>query len=178
LAAIARTLRNLGAAAVAQCQVEQQTVIGGGGRQHLPDGGTHVGRQAVMLAENAQADVGPYQFRLFVDEKALQQTHERIDFAGGPLPVFRGKSIQGQHGDVEFTAGAHNGANRIGALFVSHDAVQEVFLGPAAISIHDNGHVAGQRRDTRTAGLRRFRTQEFLSLWFCRSRLPARCIRR
>jgi hypothetical protein len=91
-----------------------------------------------------QANVVGQQLLRLGLQKLLEQRHQGVHFHLGALPVFGRKSVERQVGNADFAAGFDGRANGIRPLLVTFDPVQQPLFGPAAIAIHDDGHVPGQ----------------------------------
>ena len=99
-------------------------------------------RQIMQTADGLQPDVLLLHLRRLLAEKQLQQFHQRIHLALRPLPVLRGKSIQGQKLHTQITTGLRHAPNRLSSLTVPLRARQATLFCPATIAIHDDGDVA------------------------------------
>ena len=73
-----------------------------------------------------------------------QQAHQRAHFILRAGPILRGEGVNRQRFYAPIVAGADDAAQRLGAGAVTHRARQAAPLGPAAVSIHDDGHMARQ----------------------------------
>ena len=101
-------------------------------------------RQLLLAADVLQPDVVVHQRRQFHLQVAAQQVHQEFDFALGTLPVFCGERIQRERGNVQARGGLDGRTNRGDTGAMAGDARQMAALGPAAISVHDDGNVVGQ----------------------------------
>ena len=99
-------------------------------------------RQIGQAADRLQPDVFLHQLRRLFLQEALEQMHQRENFALRALPVFRGKCVEGQELDLQFAATFDAGAHRVGALLVALDSRQSAVLRPAAVAVHDDRDVA------------------------------------
>lgn len=70
-----------------------------------------------------------------------QQAHQAGDFVGGTLPVFRAEGKQREIVNAACRAGFDNLANPTRATDMAERARHAALGGPAAVSIHDDGHV-------------------------------------
>jgi hypothetical protein len=61
-----------------------------------------------------------------------------------PEPVFRREGIEGQNLDADFPASPHGCPDRFRPFSMSGDTPHGMLLSPPAVSIHDDGDVAGQ----------------------------------
>ena len=96
------------------------------------------------IAEDADAHVVAVKvFHLAVTE-FQQQPHQHADFFGGALPVFRRKRVKRKHFYPEVAAFPDDCAHRFHTRAVAHCAGQAALFGPAAVSVHDDGHMPGQ----------------------------------
>ena len=76
---------------------------------------------------------------------ALQQHHQRVHFGTRALPVLDRERVERQHVDAEPRRGFDDVADRIDAGAVPFDARQMALRRPAAVAVHDDGDVRGQR---------------------------------
>ena len=102
-------------------------------------------RQAVEIAEYAQADaVALHGGELFAKE-ADQQLEEQADFILGAAPVFLREGVERQVADAERAALGHDGFGGADAGLMAFAAGQAAFLRPAAVAVHDDGNVGRER---------------------------------
>src|ERR1035437_789331 len=74
-----------------------------------------------------------------------EQAHEKVDFrAGAAQVVFMRKRIKREPGKADTRRGLSYKLHGVGALLVAEEALQRAAPGPAAIAVHDDGHMLGQ----------------------------------
>ena len=106
-------------------------------------------RQIRQATDRLEPNIFFHQLRRLFFQEALEQVHQRENFAFRALPVFGGKGIEGEELDPQIAAAFDAGADRVGAFFVAFDSRQSALLRPAAVAIHDNGDVARNRLERR-----------------------------
>ena len=75
----------------------------------------------------------------------LEQAHEEVDLGTGAAQVvFEGKSIERKPGKADAGSGFSDQLDALGALLVAEEPLERAVTGPAAIAIHDDGHVLRQ----------------------------------
>ena len=109
------------------------------------------GRQAVLIPQDADAHVFFIQLVNFAGKILQQQAHQRRDFRAAAPPVLRGKGINCQGFNADIAAFADDGAQCLRALTMPLGDGQLMRLGPAAVAIHDDSHMARQARGIRFA---------------------------
>jgi hypothetical protein len=130
------------------------TVIQGDGKDHAGVAccGFHCflgvslnsGGQIVRTAKKPHADIVALEKRHLFANVFAQELHEEFDFGLGAAPVFDREGVQGERFDVQASAGLDGGAGGLRAGSVSRDAREVALLGPTAISVHDDGDMAGE----------------------------------
>jgi hypothetical protein len=132
-------------AAIAQRHDEGQPPVVGGPCLGLLDQAHDIGRQAVALANEAQAHAALVQLGDLGPQVAAQQAHQAVDLVGGTLPVLRGEGIDGEVGNPQLDRRRDGVPQGLGAASVARRARQPTGLGPAAIAVHDDRHMSGRR---------------------------------
>ena len=123
-------------------------VVGGGG-----DGGgelfLHGGRERARAADGAEGDfVFLEGFELALEE-VVEEAHEAADLALRAVPVFGGEGIEGEVFYAGLESGGDCGAHGLGAAAVPLEAREAAPFCPAAVAVHDDGDVRGDRRGGR-----------------------------
>ena len=134
----------LGARAVVERQGQHHAGVALGHLARPRHALLHFLRQLLLPADVLQPDVVLHQRRQLHLQIAAQQVHQEVHFALGTLPVFGGEGIQRQRGNIEARSGLDGGAHGGHTRAMSRDTRQVAALGPAAISVHDDGDVVGQ----------------------------------
>ncbi len=98
------------------------------------------------IADDADADAVAGQLGEVLGDRDQHQPHQPGDFFGRPLPVLRREREHGQVLDAAIGAREHRAHQRIDALLVAEEARHEALLGPAAVAVHDDRHMAGNAR--------------------------------
>ncbi len=141
----AEGVHHLRAAAVVQRQRQRGAGIarrGLLGPAHLV---LHFGRQLVRAADVADAHVVVHHALHIALQVALQQAHQEVDLGAGPAQiVFQRKRVERQPGQADARCGLRHQLHALGALLVAQEALERTLAGPAAIAVHDDGHVLGQ----------------------------------
>ncbi len=76
---------------------------------------------------------------------ALEQAHQEVDLGAGPAQiVFQGKGVKREPGQADAGGGFSNQLHALGALLVAQEALERALPGPAAVAVHDDGHMLGQ----------------------------------
>jgi len=83
--------------------------------------------------------------RPFLKKKFFKERHEQVDLGLGPVPVLLRERVQRDDGNAEPIKGIEHFADGNQALPVTRNARQPAMRGPAAVPIHNYGHVTGQR---------------------------------
>src|SRR3954468_10406494 len=97
--------------------------------------------QSVPAPYNTESNALPCTICSFRLKISRQQTHQRGNLIGRPLPVITGKRVQRQICNAECRRGFNNNADRVSASVMACDAGQAASLGPAAVAIHNDGAV-------------------------------------
>jgi hypothetical protein len=105
----------------------------------------------VNAADVADANVALHHAVEVVFKITAQQAHEKVDLGTRTAEaVFQRKGVEGEPGEADLRGGFRNHADAVGALLVAEEALERAVSGPAAIAVHDDGHMLGQ-----TLGLER-----------------------
>ena len=144
-ASAAERVDQLRAAAVIQRQRERGSGVARGqlGRPaHLV---LHFGGQLVRAPDVADAHVVVHHALHVALEVALQQPHQEVDFGAGPAQVvLQRKGVERQPGQADARGGFRDQLHALRALLVAQKALQRAVPRPAAIAVHDDGHMLGQ----------------------------------
>ena len=113
----------------------------------LFDGALHVHRRAgAMFVERASDPIDPRIVVVhFVDAaEQFSVKSENVSYFGPwTNPVFSGESEHSEPSDVALRGGSHDSSKGLFAGGVSGSAGKSTALGPAAIAVHDAGHMQG-----------------------------------
>jgi hypothetical protein len=75
----------------------------------------------------------------------LQQAHQEADLGAGPAQiVFERKGVEREPGQADAGGGLRDQLHALGALLVAQKALERAAAGPAAVAVHDDGHMLGQ----------------------------------
>ena len=88
-------------------------------------------RQFVQTADRLEPHAVLHQRGRFLGDKMLEQRPERRHFRLGPLPVLRGKGIDGEELDAQLHARLRDGAHGFRAVFVAFDPRQIALPAPS-----------------------------------------------
>ena len=97
---------------------------------------------AILAAEKPQAHMVRIHLLDLLVEVFRKEVHEEIDLGPRPLPVLRRECVDRQHLDAEVNARLHDALERLDALRMARRAEEALPFGPAAVAIHDDGHMA------------------------------------
>ena len=76
---------------------------------------------------------------------ALEQAHEEADLGAGPAQiVLERKGVKRQPGQADARGGFSHQLHALGALLVAEEPLERAAAGPAAVAVHDDGHMLGQ----------------------------------
>ena len=109
------------------------------------DAAAHAGRQPVGPAEDAESSVESHQLGQLRVDRPLEQAHEHRDLVGRAAPVLGRERVEGQVAEAQRRGGANDRASRLHTLVVSGHAWQAAMGCPASVTVHDDGHVLGNR---------------------------------
>ena len=102
-------------------------------------------RQAAAVAKHVHAHALFLQLGDFLRDEFLEEIHECGDFGGGPAPILLGEREQRQHLDARVDRSFHRLAHGLHAGPVAERPRQPALARPAAVAVHDDRHVAGNR---------------------------------
>src|SRR5439155_9914440 len=105
-------------------------------------------------ADDAKPDPLPVERIQLTANVETQQAHQIADLVFGPSPILRRKGIKGQALHPGLACGAQRPARSFGAFAMAGNPRQSPALRPAAVAVHDDGDVAGNRSEGFSAGLR------------------------
>jgi hypothetical protein len=94
------------------------------------------------VADHGKTHVVLDQIRGLALDGNHDQVHQGIDFRLGPVPVFSGECIESEIAYAEFRGNFGDASHRVDSLYMAFASVETARLGPTAISIHNDGHVA------------------------------------
>jgi len=99
----------------------------------------------VSSAHVLHADVVVHHALHIALQIGLEQAHEEVDLgAGAAQAVFQGEGVKRQPGQADTGGGLSHQLNALGALLMANKALHRAAAGPAAIAVHDDGHMLGQ----------------------------------
>ena len=105
----------------------------------------NLGGQLVGAADVLDADVVVHHALEVGLKVGLEQAHEEVDLgAGAAEVVFQRKGVEGEPGQADARGGFGDQLHAVGALLVAQEALERAVAGPAAIAVHDDGHMLGQ----------------------------------
>ena len=139
-----RGLDDLAAAAVAQGQGHDHLGAVGGGGDGLGQFALHRFRELLQVADGIKGDLIVLHLGEFPLQVAAQNGHQDPDFQGGALPVLFGEGEQGEIRDAQFPGQAGDDPDGLHPDHMALDAQQAAALGPAAVAVHDDGHMTGK----------------------------------
>src|SRR5690606_4940421 len=141
---LARRVRDLLAAAVGQRERQRHPIEARGLRLHALEDLGDVLRQPRAAADGAQADALVDELVALRDQELLEELHQRRHLEPRALPVLLAEGVERQRSDAEAAAGADRAPDRLAALAVAERAEEPLALRPAAVAVHDDGHVLRQ----------------------------------
>ena len=101
----------------------------------------------MRAADVADADIVIHHALQVALKIAPEQAHKKGHFGARPAKVvFERKGVQREPGKTDPGGCLSHQLNAFGALLVSQEALQRSRTGPAAVSIHDDGHVFWKTR--------------------------------
>ncbi len=109
----------------------------------------HVRLEAVAVADDPHAHAVLVQLGEILAHETFQQSHQVVDFLGGPRPILGAERINGQYLDAELARRAHRAPQRLDAAAMPFPARQTARRRPAPVAVHDDGDV--ERRIERNA---------------------------
>ena len=105
----------------------------------------HFAGQLVGAPDVADADVVVHHALHVVLEVGLQQAHQEIDLGARTAKVvFQRERVERQPGQADARSGFGNELDALGSLLMAEKALERTMSGPAAVAVHDDGHVLGQ----------------------------------
>src|SRR5271165_1174788 len=94
---------------------------------------------AVAAAYHGKPHALPHAHLQLTAQMEFKQPHEAIHFIGRTLPIVRGKSVDGEHGDIKRWRGGHDTAERPLTRVMTGQAWEPAALRPAPVAVHNNG---------------------------------------
>jgi len=122
-------------------EAEPEPRARGGGALGGPDRRDERDREPVASPDDVQANAVLEQPRRLGLEMAREQAHERRHLARRALPVVGGEGEQRQGGYALIGSGFDDSADGVGARAMAGGAGETAAGGPAAVAVHDDGHV-------------------------------------
>jgi len=135
----------LRAAAVARREREDHVGIARAVATQLFERVADARRQPIELADGVQPDAVVHDLGTLAMEVVAQQVHQAAHFIGRPLPVLRRERVQGERRQPELARRPRHLAHRVGASPVALQAREAPLLRPAAVPVHDDADVSGER---------------------------------
>src|SRR5579875_2796098 len=148
----AHGIDDLGAAAVVEGETERHARVVGGelfGVAHLL---LQPARERFEPADMAHTDAMLVQRADLALDPARGHAHQPGDLLARPTPVLGRKGVECQHFDTALGEVPHHAADVLGAGLVALTAAETTQLRPAAVAIHDDGHVPRQAVRRHDAG--------------------------
>ena len=102
------------------------------------------GVEAVHAAHDAERDVVVEQRLQLAPQVLLQERHERRDLEARPLPVLGREGVERQRRQLEARGRLDGRPHGRDPRAVAFHARQAPLARPAAVAVHDDGHVPGQ----------------------------------
>ena len=136
--------KDLLSSAVVEEDVEDMALAVLGVFHRLQDRLAGILRDSFVLkkAQNADADVLLPEVVDFLFEECPQKAEEGRYLILGPIPVLRGKAIEGGRMDaIVLETGRDDFLDSLDTGPMSHGAAKEPLLGPPSVAIHDKGDV-------------------------------------
>ena len=103
------------------------------------------GRQSLSGAHETDTDIILIEFFQFTGQILAEEIHDEADFRNGPFPVFRRKGIDAQGFDAQMIRKLHDPPQSPGTLCMAEGPGFSLGSGPPAVTIHDDGHMAGDQ---------------------------------
>src|SRR5208283_2764421 len=95
----------------------------------------------VAAADHRDADATLDALGGLLAQVVVKEAHQGGDFRRGTLPVVARKSVESQRAHAQLEGGLDGAADGCGSPAVANYPRQTARGGPAAIAIHDDGHV-------------------------------------
>ena len=108
----------------------------------LIPGRTQPVRQAITLADDDDSNPVTGQLGEVLGHRHEHQAHQARHLVLGSLPVLRRKSEHGEVLDTAIGAGLDHLEQSVDAGLVAEKSRQMTLLGPAAVAVHHDGHMA------------------------------------
>jgi hypothetical protein len=143
---------DLGPAAIVQGHAEAHFPIAARDLLHPVELAAGSGRQTLLAAEDGQTEVVLDEDLVLFPEELDHQAEQGRNFALGPLPVLGGERVQRQ--DLHAGPGGrlYDLPDGLDARPVALDPGQIPGFRPAAVAVHDDGHVPGNPGEVDLAG--------------------------
>jgi hypothetical protein len=122
-----------------------QALAAGGGALGLGDGGDHLGGQAIAAADHAQAHAVLHAAGGLLAQVGVKEVHEPARLLEGAPPVVRREGVEGEGADAEIGRRLHDAIDGVGAAAVALEPRHAPAHRPAAVAVHDDGHVQPRR---------------------------------
>ena len=129
------------AAAVAERQGEGDAVVGSGEAAGFRQLVLAYLRQVFQMPDGVETHVVFHQLGHLAADGGRHQPHERLHLVLRTVPVFGGKSVQGEVRDAQFSALLHDATHRFHPFAMPHHAVHAALLRPPPVAVHDDGDV-------------------------------------
>src|SRR5439155_20425661 len=136
---------------------------------HPLDRGAAARGQPASVAQYVHAHTLALQLRDFFRDVFLEQIHECGDFGGGTIAVLFGEGKQRQHLDTRVDRAFDCFAHRFHPRPMAERPGQPALARPAAVAVHDDRHVAGNRSGAHQTSM------ISASLAFTAASTPLRC---
>ena len=101
------------------------------------------GIQTLTVPQHYETDIVAHHCLVFSGHSLEHEFHKSIHLFLGAAPVFFGECEEGEIRDAPFGTCFCNRADALNAFCMSESAFLAAFLGPAAVSIHNDGYVSG-----------------------------------
>ncbi len=147
-----RGRRDLGPPAIAERQDELPGGVRCRRRHHPPQRTLHHTGQILHPPHHPQTDPVLVQQRLLPLQEPPQQPHQPLDLRNRANPVLDAEGVKRQVLDTDIPAGLNHGPHGFRTLLVPLDPGHPALLRPAAVAVHDDGHMP---RDGRFRHFRR-----------------------
>ncbi len=142
---LARHGDDLLAAAVAQRQGEDHFGVPRAVAAKLLERIADPRRQAIQLPDGVQPDAVVHDLGALAVEVVAEQVHQAAHLVRRPVPVLGREGVQGEGRQPELARRARHVAHRVGTPPVALQAGETPLLRPAAVPVHDDADVAGER---------------------------------
>ena len=139
---LAAGLHDVPAAAIVEGHRQRDARVVRGAALGLVPGGAHLVVDRAAVADDADAHALLGQLGQVLRHRHQHQAHQAGDLFARALPVLGREREHREVFDAAVGAGLHAAHQRIDALLVAEEARHEALLGPAAVAVHHDGHVA------------------------------------